>query len=115
MMRVMRKFLRRSVSRYAHDRYSAPTGGGICRVFVARVAFWRLFFNISRHRTSKRVGFVLVRLVLLWLDLSCTRRVGLRAANWNISVGILVGRVSLSSSSFSFLFCRAVLSSLVFG
>ena len=81
--------------------------------FVARVALWLLFFKISLHRASKRVVFVLVRLVLFWLDLTCTRLVGLRAANWNISVGILVGLVSLSSSSF-FLFGRAVRSSLVF-
>ena len=81
-MRVMkRKPLRKRVSRCARDRYSAPNGGVICRVFVARVAFSRLFYKMSRHRASKRVGFVLVRLVLLWLDFTHTRRIGLRAAN----------------------------------
>ena len=34
------------------------------------------------------MGFVLIRLILLRLDPIHTRRAGLRAANWNASVGI---------------------------
>ena len=40
-MRVMgKKPLRRRAPRDAHDRQAAPKGGGICNVFVSRVAFF---------------------------------------------------------------------------
>ena len=66
-------------------------------MFVSRVAFWRLFFKMSRHRASQCVGFVLVRLILLRLDRVHTRLAGLRAVNLRLPVGVL------SVASFLFL------------
>ena len=72
------------------------------------------FVLISRHRASKRVGFVFVRLVLLRLEFIYTRLVGLRAVNWNISVGILFvlslcrRLLSLFSSAARFFFFAVI-------
>ena len=111
------EYLRRRVSRSALVRLSAPKGGGIGHVFVARVAvlasivrncgFGVYFFEISRNRASQRVGFVSIPLIMLRLDLTHTRLNGLRAANSSLPVGVLfVASVSLSS----FLLCLVHLS-----
>ena len=67
---------------------SAPKGGGIRPCFVARVAFWRLFFFlISRQCSSWRVGFVSTLLIILRSNLIYTRLDGLRAVNSSLPVG----------------------------
>lgn len=64
--------------------------------------------NSSRQRASFRVGSVLVRLILLKLGRALTRLVGLRAANVNLPVVILLVPVFyrrlffFCSSSFGF-------------
>ena len=48
IVEAMRKnLLRRGASSSARDREFARKGGGMCRVLVSRVAFWRRSFNKS--------------------------------------------------------------------
>ena len=65
--------------------------------------FLASIIKCSRHRASHRVGFVLVRRILLRLDRIYTRLVSLRAANSSLPV-VVLSVASLLSFSLCFVF-----------
>ena len=58
-------------------------------MFVSRVAFLRLFVNVSRQCASSRVGFVLILLITLRLGRIHARLICLRAANSSLPAVVL--------------------------